>query len=349
MLTDKTKSPRYHTIIRKAVINFGLLLGSILLFFFGIEITLRVTKIQTVAPNPPPIYRTNANPSISYELKPNLDVKALRAKIVTNAQGFRSPPISEEEPLVAVLGDSVTFGYGLKNNETLPARLQELLPGIQMLNAAVPGYNLTQEAATYETKIAPLHPSILVLVFYFNDFDFSIAWLDDLGILRAEGWKPHMQECEPVLDGILGLLPGKCWLDTHSAFYKFVKKLVITRTGVAETVLERTYSLQHPDEDPVTVAQLSRYRSTLRKFASTLPNSLPRLFVIWPDNLMHAQSRPRLKEMAKESGFSVVDLYETFGNQMSMLSGDTVHPSKESVAKAAEVIAEAMRTTGIGQ
>ena len=62
---------------------------------------------------------------------------------------------------------------------------------------------------------------------------------------------------------------------------------------------------------------------------------------------MHAQSRPRLKEMAKDSGFSVVDLYDTFGNQMSMLSGDTVHPSRESVAKAAEVIAEAIRANSI--
>jgi len=333
--------------MRKTIVNIGLLLASIALFFFGIEVALRVTKIQTVAPNPPPIYRTNANPSISYELKPNLNVKALRARIVTNAQGFRSPPISEGKPLVAVLGDSVTFGYGLKNNETLPARLQELLPDVQVLNAAVPGYNLTQEAATYETKITPLHPPALVLVFYFNDFDFSIAWLDDLGVLRAEGWKPHIQECEPVWDGILGLLPGKCWLDTHSAFYKFVKKMVITHSGVVETASQRTYSMQHPNDDPVTDAQLSQYRSALRGFASALPNSLPRLFVIWPDNLMHAQSRPRLKEMAKDSGFSVVDLYDTFGNQMSMLSGDTVHPSRESVAKAAEVIAEAIRANSI--
>src|SRR3989344_7348537 len=137
------------------LINAGLAVGSVLVFFFAIEFGLRVTGLQTVAPNPPKIYQQSANPEISYELKPNLrQEKAYKARVSTNSFGFRSPE-PDGKPVVAVLGDSITFGYGVEDEETLAARLQAKGTDAQYQNAAVPGYQLGQEIATYKEKILP--------------------------------------------------------------------------------------------------------------------------------------------------------------------------------------------------
>ena len=45
-------------------------------------------------------------------------------------------------PRVAFFGNSVIFGFLLKASETLPARFQELAPGVRVFNAAVNGFQL---------------------------------------------------------------------------------------------------------------------------------------------------------------------------------------------------------------
>ncbi|MFA7682306.1 MAG: SGNH/GDSL hydrolase family protein, partial [Candidatus Peribacteraceae bacterium] len=163
--------------MRNTFINLALLLGSLILFFGGIELALRITGLQRTAPNPPLIYQVSANPQISYELQPNIRKKAFKATVTTNSAGFRSPEIDESKPLIAILGDSVAFGYGVEDSEVLGAQMQQLLPQWSVLSAAVPGYNLTQEVATYREKIAPLDPEVLIIVFYFNDIGGDAGFL----------------------------------------------------------------------------------------------------------------------------------------------------------------------------
>jgi len=327
--------------VRSPLINTGLLIGSLVLFFGGIEIGLRITGIVSVRPQPPQIYQRNANPHISYELKPNLKEKTFRTTVTTDEFGLRSHGVASNPnaPIVAVLGDSITFGYGVEDDETLPARLQELLPQYQFLNAGMPGYEIEQEAALYQTKIAPLNPSVLILVFYFNDLNWhKPAVLDDQGNLRPPDWIPENDPvCDPIEEGILGILPAKCWLDQHSAFYVAVKKFVTMRQGQKDLREQREEARKPGAEDPITQEQLDRYEEELRRFASSL-DELPRLFVIWPDKLLHSESRPKIIEIAKQNGFEVRDLYELFGNEARTLSWDTVHPHPQTIMEAAEFL-----------
>ena len=67
-----------------------------------------------------------------------------------------------------------------------------------------------------------------------------------------------------------------------------------------------------------------------------------RLFVIWPDAERHENIRPGLTAIAEAQGFTVLDLYDHFGNQMETLSWDYVHPSKKSLREAAHLLADAL-------
>ncbi len=326
--------------------NILLLLGSVLVTLGILEVALRITGLSDSRPTPPPIYRENTGPEISYELKPSIAEKAFRNTVTTNSLGFRSPEIVQGKPLIAVLGDSITFGYGVADSETFPARLQiKLDDRYQVLNAGVPGYNLLQETATYEKKIAALKPSALVLTFFWNDLDENktIAMLAPDGniVPRGQPWKGVT--CNPIEEGLMGWIPGRCWLDLHSALYRALKKTVSRRTEQANLAQQREESRATPFTETATERSLTVYAETLARLTKDLPAGMPRLFVIWPEKFLHLTYRPRLRAIAEANGFRVLDLYEVFGNSAKTLSWDTVHPAQETIEQAADVIAAAMK------
>jgi lysophospholipase L1-like esterase len=325
-------------------VNILLLLTTVVLFFLGGEILLRVTGVQQIGPTAINIYQKSDDPDISYRLLPNLSVKAFREIVTTDQHGFRSRPIDPKKPSIAVLGDSVTFGYGLRDDQTIPAIVASHLPSYNVINAGVPGYHLGQELALYRKNIAPLKPSVLVVVFFPNDLNFDMAFLDDQGILRSEGWTPgQVVGCDPITKGILGLLPGKCFLDLHSAFYKFVKKIVNMRSNEQQLKAEQEKSRTSIFDDNATPEKLARYDGQLGALAAMLPSSMPRLFVIWPDRDLHFVSRPVLARIAEKRGFKVLDLYQIYGNRMETLGWDTLHPSAAAVSEAGKTIADVLR------
>lgn len=329
--------------MRNALINACLAIASSIFCIAILEIGLRVTGAVSVGPHPPLIYQTDENPAISYRLIPNIDRRAYRSRVVTNAKGFRSAPLDPSRPLVAVIGDSITFGYGVENDEALSSRLEALLPQFQFLNAGVPGYHLGQETALYRDSVAPLSPTGIILVFYPNDMASSTAWLDQDGVLRSAGDDPSDRpalRCNPITTGILGKIPGRCWLDTHSAIYTAVKKFISMKSANNNLQAQQERSASHPEDDSITDTQIAAYDEQLRAFVKMLPHGIPKIFVLWPDKELHVVSRPKIIARAKAHGFTVIDLYDTFGNTAKTLSWDTVHPHPETIARAAEVIAK---------
>ncbi|TSC59227.1 MAG: hypothetical protein Greene041619_63 [Candidatus Peregrinibacteria bacterium Greene0416_19] len=328
------------SLTRDRLINLSFLFGTVIGFFVVGEVSLRVTGVEKGHPGPPQIFRTSADPRISYELRPNVHERAYRRIVTTNSLGFRSPEIDPQKRTIAVLGDSISFGYGVADDQTLSAKLSGLLAHqYNVLNAGVPGYTLSQEVSAYDTKIRSLDPAALIIVFYWNDLhDMDPGVVDDEGNLRPAGWQREPRRCNPIETGILGLVPGRCWLDLHSAFYRTVKKLVSARTERSNLRAQQKEFKEHPEQESVRPENIDRYARTLSAFASALPASMPKLFVIWPDKELHAPTRPKLRSIAGKAGFTVIDLYDTFGNEVETLSWDTVHPSVTTIEKAAVVI-----------
>jgi len=98
----------------------------------------------------------------------------------TNSLGLRDDrefPLAKSSTTfrILVLGDSVTFGHGSVAEHSYPRLLEDLLrawrPGVdwQVWNAAVPGYNTSQELAQL-LELGPIaRPDLVVVGFYDND------------------------------------------------------------------------------------------------------------------------------------------------------------------------------------
>ena len=144
------------------------------------------------------IIRISPNPRIIYELIPNLDVVFLQVPLVTNADGFRGPavPAARGSRTVRILGlgDSVMFGWGVRDEDgylaRLAAALDRDLPEVswEIVNTAVPGYNTVMEIETLRDKGLRYGPDLVILNFVGNDLglpNFIVPEPDELTLHRS--------------------------------------------------------------------------------------------------------------------------------------------------------------------
>lgn len=99
-----------------------------------------------------------------------------------NSHGFRGPEPQEGQRNVLMLGDSYTFGWGVADNETMPAQLQHLLDeresGWQVLNAGVPGWGLFQQEVVLARVVERYRPEVVVLTLVRSDL-YRLPFEDD--------------------------------------------------------------------------------------------------------------------------------------------------------------------------
>lgn len=129
----------------------------------------------------PQIVRAAKNPSIVYELRPNLDVTYKGVRVQTNAMGFRGPARAHDKPQngyrIVGLGDSVLFGWGVPFETcglaVLERRLQDALPQrvVEAIDTGVPGYNTAMEEHVLRDKGLAFAPDLVLVDFVGNDFD----------------------------------------------------------------------------------------------------------------------------------------------------------------------------------
>jgi len=141
------------------------------------------------------------HPEILYRLVPGSSGHYNGAFAKVNQHGLRGPEFPERKPpgefRIVVLGDSMVFGVGVDDADTLPARLEAALKDragagpIRVLNEGVFGYNLAQETRHFEDVGARLRPDLLLLSLVHNDMD---NWgLSDGGRVppfTSSAWRP---------------------------------------------------------------------------------------------------------------------------------------------------------------
>ena len=83
-----------------------------------------------------------------------------------NSRGFRDPePGPKTRPRLAVLGDSYVWGFDAEAEERFTTRLQERMPGWEVLNLGVSGYGTDQALLLLEEHIDFYEPDVVFLVF----------------------------------------------------------------------------------------------------------------------------------------------------------------------------------------
>ncbi|MCM8761449.1 MAG: SGNH/GDSL hydrolase family protein [Candidatus Omnitrophica bacterium] len=133
--------------------------------------------------------RERSDPDLTYELKPNLDYRDKEYHIVTNSDGFRDKEYAVKKApgvkRILVLGDSITFGYGIRENEDVFYNvLENMLNGyekgestdkkFEVIGIAAPGYNTYTELSILKKKGVKYSPDIVIFTYCLNDARDSV-------------------------------------------------------------------------------------------------------------------------------------------------------------------------------
>jgi lysophospholipase L1-like esterase len=106
-----------------------------------------------------------------------------------NEDGFRDRLYTRSKPMgtfrVLVLGDSLTFGYGVAEEETYPKVMEsELGGGVEFLNFGVNGYNPYTEAALFDDVGVGYDPDLVLAQFCINDLNDPTLHFDAQTLLH---------------------------------------------------------------------------------------------------------------------------------------------------------------------
>jgi len=141
------------------------------------EITIRVFAPQSIVPRfvesaPWGIRKVIANVDAIHQ------TDEYRYRYRTNSQGFRGTKEYSINPKdgvyrIVVQGDSVTLGYGVKDNETFSQVLEDMLikKGInaEVINMGVSGFGTAEELIQFNNVAKQYKPNLVILGYFQND------------------------------------------------------------------------------------------------------------------------------------------------------------------------------------
>lgn len=167
----------------------GLFLFSCLVALLLCELLFRLFVPQTVKEKLPQtvlVHQSSENLKLLYRPSPGVSKMAYGVVNQINSAGFRDQEIKIEKPegttRMIFLGDSVVYGYGLKQEKTIPKMLgaayRKQGRPVEVLNFGVSGYD-TEQAVEFlkETGLA-FHPDIVLLGYTLNDSIYASMELD---------------------------------------------------------------------------------------------------------------------------------------------------------------------------
>src|SRR5262245_45917719 len=124
-----------------------------------------------------PLLSVRANPYRGWEMVPGTHYTYLHS-VHVNALGLRGPELGPKAPgelRVLFLGDSLTYGQGVADDETVPYTLERGLRAREpdrawtVVNGGVRAYGTAQELGLLEELGARIEPDVVVLGWYWND------------------------------------------------------------------------------------------------------------------------------------------------------------------------------------
>lgn len=280
-----------------------LLLINTLVILIALELLARAALWRSALTDTPA-----APPGFGYstggygDLLPNLDVveRLLPAHpywLKTNSVGLRNTDELNDDPdvfRVLAVGDSFMYGMYVHNPLTFPARLEETLnerlkTRVQVLNAGMPGYTITDELAYLRDKGLALQPDLVILGFYTNDV------FDLYPTMRQYFARPVVMQAAQTPP--TPATPLQAFLRDNVALYSLLRQLrgqvgqaqleaEINRVTPTVPGLHRTYqdlTFLTPDA-PEFQAEWQTYEAALREtFALLREHDIPAAMIAWPD------------------------------------------------------------------
>lgn len=122
----------------------------------------------------------SVNPEMSFVHRPNSRARIMGADVAINPQALRDDRSIPNEKAagttrIVMLGDSVTFGFGVPLEQTTARLLEGTLNArdphrrVEVLNTGVGNYNTSMEVAYFLAEGRRFNPDVVILNFFVND------------------------------------------------------------------------------------------------------------------------------------------------------------------------------------
>ena len=159
-------------------LSFSLLVVFMLLIFF--ELFLFLFPQYSVNYSYPIGLFQSEKPPLDFSLTPHFKGKLagpeFNVNVTINSMGLRDSEhtLSSDHFRILTLGDSYTFGHGVREDETFLSIAEQKL-GIELINAGVPAYAQDNEIEYYVRRGINYSHAIVLVAFYKNDIDGNIG------------------------------------------------------------------------------------------------------------------------------------------------------------------------------
>lgn len=257
----------YHLRVR-AVRWVLLLVVAIGAALIGVEVVARVAGVTPhLGWSDVPLALAVPDRKLGYVLPASTTVSYAGVPATLDADGMRNPPGGSGPTEILVLGDERTFGWGVADGDTYPARLGEWLrtrcPTCgRVVNAGIPGYTTYEGMLLARDLGTRLRPRLVIASFGLND-----AILD--GAPSPQVLPPPLVQASAAAGWLYDWLrrPGHGWWQaiprtTLMRFSRNMRALVseVRRFGGVPVLLNIGYGANLPDPGADSGRRLRRGR-----------------------------------------------------------------------------------------
>lgn len=282
------------------------------------------------------------DPSLGYKHPDSVGYWLGANRVELNSHGLRDDEIPYNKPAgekrILVLGDSVTFGWGISQGETFSDRMEYLLnelPGDrwQVINSGVNGYNTEQEATYLRIEGMRYSPDFVLLVYVTNDVDL-IADPNETTWRRYPSWPSSLPEA-------MGRLRQLSYLFQLTTLFTRMEQMDMARAAAADensAITDRNTDriTDHPGW-PASKAALLNIAQQCEKAG------MPFLVA------MYGRSGPAFRVELEEENVDILDLFPAWRGVpegRAHVSRIDPHPSVEVHEKIAGYLVDALRKQG---
>ena len=213
------------------------------LAFTALEVGLRAAGLGREAGNftpvPKAIRRDSTIPGVQFMLAENAEVvhgfgsdprgyfdPGAKLTYRTNSHGFRGPETTRAKPdgvfRIVGLGDSFTFGTGVRSGDTFLAVLQRRAgQGVEVLNFGVMAYDTTAEVSLLRHEAVHFDPDVAVICLFLNDAGGGSQHVYFEGGRPGEEapdepwWRAHLASVDALLRGRERRAAGRAVIEAY--------------------------------------------------------------------------------------------------------------------------------------
>jgi len=326
-------------IVKKSlVINLLILVVIILVFLFLLEGFFRVSGMCKIAPEKTGNlfnFYEETNDSLIFKFRPNAEGYLIGKYVKINSQGFRDYEYSLDKPdrtyRIAVVGDSITFGWGVSLEDSYPKIIERELnktKKVEVLNFGFPGYVSSQELFLIKEKVLAYNPDMIIVGHFLASLDKPWNLFDTKTPIPT---------------------PIKIFLNEHSCSYNLLKEKynnLLNRAGViGELPYKELYNNSEIWSKHVAFFE-NLSKISKEKNITTIVVLLPN----WEnlnDNYNFIKEDNLLNKTITEAGLISLDTFPYLkGINAQDYRIEHVHPNEKGDEKIAEIIVNFINNKG---